>query len=390
MFFHQFKCSLKVLFKNKPLVFWTYIFPILLAFFFNMAFSNITSDETFDAFDVAIVDDSNFRSNEALVEAFKTLSEGEDKIFNISYVDLDEAKNLLEDKKVVGYLEMVNNEPSLKFKTNGVNQTIFKTVVAEVMQTSNLMSDLSSNYVQAEISSGNYIIDYNKIRDKVEEVVSSEYKLNDISSSKLDYAVVEFYTLIAMTCLYGGMLGMFSMNNCLANMSDKGKRVAVSPAKKMSLVLSSLLSGYLVQLIGLSLLFVFLIFILGVDFGNRTGLVVLTGIVGSFAGLSLGLGVGSIFKCSRDSKLGIIIAYTMFCTFFAGMFGMTMKYIVDTNFPIFNMVNPSSLITDALYSLYYYTSMNRFWTDIFSLLIYSLILIVASMAFLRRQKYDSI
>lgn len=389
MFFHQFKCSLKVLFKNKPLVFWTYIFPILLAFFFNMAFSNITSDETFDAFDVAIVDDSNFRSNETIVEAFKTLSEGEDKIFNISYVDLDEAKELLEDKRIVGYLEMVNDEPSLKFKSNGINQTIFKTVVAEVMQTSNLISDLSSSYVKKEMSNG-YIVDYNKIYDKVEEIVSSEYKLNDISSSKLDYAVVEFYTLIAMTCLYGGMLGMFSMNNCLANMSDKGKRVAVSPAKKMTLVLSSLLSGYFVQLIGLALLFIFLLFIFNVDFGDKTGLVILTGVVGSFAGLSLGLGVGSIFKCSRDSKLGIIIAYTMFCTFFAGMFGMTMKYIVDTNFPIFNMVNPSSLITDALYSLYYYTSMNRFWTDIFSLLIFSLVLIVASMFCLRRQKYDSI
>lgn len=35
--------------------------------------------------------------------------------------------------------------------------------------------------------------------------------------------MIEFYTLIAMTCLYGGMLSMVSINQTLANMSNKGK-----------------------------------------------------------------------------------------------------------------------------------------------------------------------
>ncbi len=36
--------------------------------------------------------------------------------------------------------------------------------------------------------------------------------------------MIEFYTLIAMTCLYGGMLSMGSINQTLANMSNKGKK----------------------------------------------------------------------------------------------------------------------------------------------------------------------
>ena len=43
--FHNYKYTLKTLFKNKTLIFWTFAFPIILGLFFNMAFSNIESDE---------------------------------------------------------------------------------------------------------------------------------------------------------------------------------------------------------------------------------------------------------------------------------------------------------------------------------------------------------
>ena len=47
MFIHNLKYTIKTLFKNKVLIFWTFAFPIILGVFFNMAFSNIEKDETF-------------------------------------------------------------------------------------------------------------------------------------------------------------------------------------------------------------------------------------------------------------------------------------------------------------------------------------------------------
>ena len=58
--------------------------------------------------------------------------------------------------------------------------------------------------------------------------------------------------------------------------------------------------------------------------------------------------------------------------------------------PIVNKINPASIITDGFYSLYYYTSLNRYWFDIISLLIFAFLLLVLSFIGLRRQKYDSI
>jgi len=76
--------------------------------------------------------------------------------------------------------------------------------------------------------------------------------------------------------------------------------------------------------------------------------------------------------------------------FLSGMMGISMKYIIDKNMPVINKINPANMITDGFYSLYYYDTLNRYWMNIISLLIFSGILIVISILNLRRQKYDSI
>lgn len=202
--------------------------------------------------------------------------------------------------------------------------------------------------------------------------------------------MIEFYTLIAMTCLYGGCLSMVSINQTLANMSNKGKRVAVSPTKKGTIILSSLLASYIAQLIGLAILFVYTLLVLKVDYGNNTGLIILLAMMGSFAGLSLGTFVGTVFKANENAKTGILIAFTMLGCYLSGMMGITMKYVVDKNVPIINQVNPASMITDGFYSLYYYNTLDRYWNNIASLMIFAFVLIAISFFSLRRQKYDSI
>ena len=55
MFIHNFKYTLKILLKNKELVFWSFAFPIILATLFNMAFSNISNSQKLDIIDIAII-----------------------------------------------------------------------------------------------------------------------------------------------------------------------------------------------------------------------------------------------------------------------------------------------------------------------------------------------
>lgn len=393
MFIHNFKYAFKTLFKNRMLIFWTFAFPIILGTLFNMAFSNIENSEKLDIINIAIINNDDFENNEAFKTSFEELSDenNEDRLFNTQYTTEEKAKELLDNGEIVGYMKLKEDKPILTFATSGINETIFKYVTEEIEQTSDIIKNLSETETQKQITSGNYNINYEEIYNKVIELAKEDkVKLKNISNSNLSYTMIEFYTLIAMTCLYGGMLSMVSINQILANMSNKGKRIAVSPTKKGTIILSSLLASYIAQLIGLAILFVYTLFVLKVDYGDNTSLIILLAMIGSFAGLTLGTFVGTLFKTNENAKTGILIALTMFWCYLSGMMGITMKYVVDKNVPIINKINPASMITDGLYSLYYYDTFDRYWFNIISLLIFAFVLMLISFFSLRRQKYDSI
>lgn len=393
MFIHNFKYSLKTLFRNKALIFWTFAFPIILGTFFNMAFSNIESSEKLDIINIAIIKNDDFNNNEIFKTAFEELSDknNDDRLFETRYTTEEEAKKLLEDEEIVGYMKLVNDEPKLTFTTSGINETIFKYVSEEITQTSNIIKNLSEEEIKKEMIAGNYNIDYESIYNRVIELTEEDnVRLNNVSNSNLSYTMIEFYTLIAMACLYGGLLGAVAINQNLANMTNQGKRVSVSPTSKGKIILSSVLASYITQLVGVALLFLYTIFVLKVDYGNKLGLDIALAMAGSLAGLSIGVAVATTIKSNDNVKTGIIIAITMLGCFLSGMMGITMKYIIDKNIPIINKLNPASMITDGFYSLYYYDTLDRYIFDIGSLLIFAFVLIAISYISLRRQKYDSI
>lgn len=378
MFFHNFKNSLKVLFKNKSLIFWTFAFPIVLGILFNMSFSNIEKSEKLSVIDIGIVNDDNYKNNQLFTSAFDYLSDknNENRLFNITYDSIDELNKKIDDDSIIGYLYL-DNEPHIVVSKNGIDQTIFKYVTDEIYESSIAFSKIDISSLE-------------DITNTIAILFNSEVNINNTTSDNLSYTMIEFYSLIAMTCLYGGILSMYSLNQVLPNMTNKGKRVSISPSSKTSLILSSLLASLVAQVIGVMLLFTFSIFILNVDFGSHILLVLLLTFCGSLAGLALGTFVSTYFKGNEMSKLGIIIAISMIFSFLSGMMGITMKYVIDKNLPIINKINPVNMVTDGLYSLYYYETFDRFIFYLVSLLIFSGILLTLSFLMLRRQKYDNI
>lgn len=392
MFMHNLKYSLKTLFRKRILIFWTFAFPVILATLFNLAFSDIEKNESLDIIDIAIVEDEKVTTNEIFKEAFNTLSDekNEDRLFNTKYVDENEAKSLLENNEITGYL-LVADEPKIIITSSGINETIFKYVTEEISQTAQVVEKIATSEIQKQVESRNYNIDYEKIyKEALEIAQENRTNIKDISKSNLSYTLIEFYTLIAMACLYGGMLGMTALNQVLANMDSTGRRVAVSPVSKGKLILSSAIASYITQLMGIAILFAYTVFILKIDYGNNLPLIVSLTLAGCLAGLAIGIAVTALLKANEGVKIGIIISYTMLGSFFSGMMGITMKYMIDKNIPIINKLNPANMITDGFYSLYYYDTYDRFYFNLISLLIFAFVMIGISIFRLRRQKYDSI
>lgn len=382
--------AFKMLIKDKMLIFWTFAFPLILGTFFYLAFSNIENSEKLSIIPIAIVEDEELTKNSIFKTAFDTLSspKSDHQLFQTRYTTAEEAKKLLEDNAIVGYLQLKEQKPQLTFNTNGIDETIFQFVTEEMNQRSQLISHL----IEKKISEAPEMAPNPEeiYQDVINLVNENNVRVVDRSSEHLSYTQVEFYTLVAMTCLYGGTLSMISINRILANMSPQGKRTSISPVKKWRLIFSHLLASYFVQLLGLALLFAYTVFILKVDYGEHLPLIVLLAIIGSFCGLTLGMAVGVLFKVNENIKIGILISLTMLGCFLSGMMGITMKYVIDTHLPLLNQLNPASMITDGLYSLYYYETFDRYWANIFHLLMVSVVLIGISIFSLRGQTYDRI
>ena len=379
MFIHIFVNRFKVLLRKKSMIFWTLIFPIVLATFFNMAFAELFSDEKFEAFDIAVVINDEFENEENFKMLLNSVSkEDENKIFNIEYVIKENgAKELLENNEIKGYI-IINDKIEIVTKSNGIEQTIMKNVVDSYYQTYNIIENIAK--VNPELL----------MNGLIDEIHEENNYFKDISNENVDFTVVYFYTLIGMTCMYAAFFGIEAVNESEANLSKRGARLSVSPTHKLKALLSSLLVSFIIQYIEILILLAYLIFVLGIDFGNQVGYILLLTFVGSLAGISLGVLVGSSMKKGIGAKTAVVLSITMTCSFLAGMMVWTMKYIVEQNFPIVNRINPVAMITDGLYSLYYYDNFDRYFYNIGSLLIFSVVMIGVSYIFIRRKKYDSI
>lgn len=382
MAFHNVKYNLKALFKNKGLIFWSFAFPIIMATLFNMAFGNWEESEKFTSINIGIVTNEYFDNNIIAKNVFNSLSDGDNKIFNITYASKDEVTNLLTDKKIEGIIEYTDSNPNIIINSNSVSSTIIKSVVDEIETNNTIFSDLMKS---GKYASNDMEEQVNRI---IEKINSTTINTKDISVKKLDIAVIEYYSLLAMTCLYGGFIAMSAISNSLASASSRGKRVAISPIKKSTAILSSLCASFIVQLIGALLLLIY-INIIGVNLHtNLISLFIIT-ILGVLSGISIGLIVSVMVNKSEDTKLGIIIAISMALSVLSGMTGVSLKYVIDSKIPFINKINPAAMITDGLYAVYYENSA-RFLNNIISLIIFISLLIVISILYMRRKKYDNI
>ena len=99
MFLHIFSYRVKSLIRQKNLVFWIMVFPLVLATFFSITLSNIKTIDDFSPIEVAVVGIEAFP---AFDQTIKQLSSGDDRLFNLTRSDEVTAKRLLKDSEKIG------------------------------------------------------------------------------------------------------------------------------------------------------------------------------------------------------------------------------------------------------------------------------------------------
>ncbi len=375
MFRHIFIYRLKVLMKNKSMIFWTLIFPIALAGFFRLAFGGLTEQGTFRAIDVAVVEEVR---QEGFMDVMESLSTGDDRLFEVVIVDMDTARGLLDDESVAAIIT-VQDTIGMTVNQSGFGQSIVKSFLDQYNNTANAVSNILAENPAA----------YESIAEDLRSRVT--YTVEEpVTNAKMDITLNYFYALIAMASLYGGFFGLEEVNNIQANLSVHAARVNVAPVHKLKTFLYSTSASLLIQYTNMLVFLAYLRFILNVDFGDKFVLILVTTFVGSLVGLSLGAFVSALLKSSEDVKTGILIGTTMTGSFLAGMMFGDMKYIIQTQYPIVAILNPVNLLSDAFYALYFYDDYVRYSQNIAILLAFTFVFCSATYLIIRRRKYASL
>ncbi|HEY5585013.1 MAG TPA: ABC transporter permease [Ruminiclostridium sp.] len=380
MFWHIFSNRLKCIIRDKQLVFWTLVFPLILATLFSMTLINISKQEAFKSIDIAVVNNEAYQKDVGFKNFLTEASQGDNKLFNINLTTKEEAEKLLDNGKVEGYIT-VETQINLVVKNSGLNQTIIKSVLDEYNQTVSAVNSIVTDNPTAL---------QNGLLEDVGKRIEFTKNIQAGTKEKPDSAVNYFYTLIAMACLYGSFFGLKEITDIQADLSKRAARLNVAPVHKLKVLVSGLCAGFAVLLLEISILLSYLVFAMKVDFGDQIGYILLTCFVGCATGISFGAIVSAIIKKREGVKTAILIGATMTACFLSGMMYGNMKYIVEKNVPILAYINPAALITDAFYALYYYDTPTRFFTNIGLLSGLTVIFCLVTYLIIRRQKYASI
>lgn len=358
MFKHLYEYFIKVLIREKSLVFWIMLYPILLGTFFHLALKNIDKQMVFSKINIGLVaqEDSFYKP---------ILNDKEmKKYFKVQSLTEEEASKALKNKKIDAYFAESNKK--LYFNSIGFKETLIKSIFNEI---DGNMKLYQKNPALLAVKATTIIKDQGP-------------------KMKVSRVNIPFYNLISMIAIYGGLLSMYLVNLTLPELNEVGKRMAISKVSKFTLVMAIFLASLSFLIISQIILFIFLYFV-NIRFTGYLLKAILLALFGSIAGISLGIFVASSLKIKEKSKTGILLGVSLFGCFLSGMMALNIKYLIDTKFPLINKINPVAMITDGLYTLYYYQDNTRYLFNLISIVVFTIIMLILSVRVLRRKSYDN-
>lgn len=378
MFGHIFVNRLRCLVRNREKIFWTLLFPIVLAFFFKMAFGNIGKAESFSPIPVVVVENGAWEADTALRETLGTLNQGEGRLLSLMIASEGEATRMLREGEVSGII-VPDSPVRLETRGTGMNQNILKSVLDSFNQYSATITTL----LREDPSSAAALL-----ADMPER--GSYTRDAKASNAPMDPSVIYFFGLIAMASFYGGFFGSDEVTDIQADITPRAARINVAPVHKMKTFLFSASASLLIHMLETIFFVLFLHFVLDIGFGSRIWHILLTVVCGSLAGVSFGACISALVKKSEALKTSLLIGITMIGSALAGMMYADVKYVIATKAPILTWINPVNLLADAFYSLYFYDTVTRFFMNLGALALMTLVFGVITFLAVRRTRYASL
>lgn len=372
---HLIKYDILVKIKNFNAIFWSLFFPLILGTLFYFAFGQI-DEADFEAVPAAVVAGEN--ADTVFMDFLKSISDSEEPLIQLKEMSQTEAAEALNSHKISGIF-VVNESPSLTVSGNGLEESILQSLLESYENGKKTLTTVALTHPEGMEAAIEQMSEYTELVQQV-----------SLGGKTTDGNAQFFYALIAMACLYGAFIGFGSAITLQANLTALAARRCVTPTHKLTLIVSEMLSSFLLHFFNLLVLLIYMRYILHLNFNGQFPDMLLVSMIGGMIGVAMGIFIGSIGRMGEGIKVGILLAISMSCSFLAGLMNNTMKNIVEQHVPVINRINPAALISDAFYCINVYNDTARYTRNLITLSIMCVVLIFASFCLVRRERYDSI
>ncbi|MEE3469846.1 MAG: ABC transporter permease [Butyrivibrio hungatei] len=382
MFGRMFIYKLKELVRNRFLIGWNFLFPLVLATAFYLGFGNMIKDDpdSFKAIDVGYVNIAGEETNfhKVIGELSEETSDHAD-ILNVSeYTSEEEAmKDLKGEGGIYGIYVDDGNEIKTIVPFNGYRATALNQIVREYENKITLIGNIAKDHPENLDTALELVTkDMN---------IAKEYDFGSGISLYLQY----FFALIAMASLFGSWISTEMIEGMCANHTEKGKRFECAPVSKLMSIASGVLAGASMQAVSNAIVVVYIEYVLKIEFGIPLWNVILITTLGSGLGISMGVLIGALVKNKRLFDI-IPIVFSMTCSFCSGLMWDQIRQMIQANAPILNKINPAALLVDCLYTRATYGTIDVYYQDIGIMGIMIVGALTISAVLLRRRRYVSL
>ncbi|WP_405376319.1 ABC transporter permease [Pseudobutyrivibrio sp.] len=380
MFIRMFFYKIKEISRNRTLLGWNLVFPLVLSTAFFLGFGNMIKDDpdTFKTIDVGYVNTDE--ENSPFSQVLTSLSKKNDGIQVLEvhiFSDVEDAKTALDGDEVEGIYIEESGEVKTIVPANGLVSTTLNQIVREYENGKVVIENIAKDHPENMMKAISMM--------EINKSVLKEYDFGTNTSPYLQY----YFALIAMSSLFSSWISTRMLEGMCANLSENGKRFECAPVYKLPSIVAGILAGVVLQAISNAIVVCYVEGVLGIEFGIPLLNILAITTLGSALGISFGVLIGSLCK-NPNLLVAIPLCFSMTCSFLSGLMWHQIRQLIEYHCPIINRINPAALLTDCLYVRATYGKTEVYYRDIFTMLIIIAACLIISAMFLRRRKYVSL
>ncbi|MCY6369648.1 ABC transporter permease [Clostridium ganghwense] len=291
-------------FRNKRTLAIMILFPVILIVILGTAFSKSMSNDI-KLGEIKVLYTVQGEGN--IGETFKELQK-ELKDYNVGFKEtenIERAKSSVQDSNYSCYLLIDENNKDIKIYKNNryyLGASFVEGILNTFVQRYNVINEIKEKNpgVLEEVAKGS------------EKKYTRVQSLNEKKEPRaIDYYGVTMTTLIILYSAFTGAYGMIGEKN-----RKTEARIIAAPITKKEIFMGKTLGTLVVTIFQISIVIIFSKYVIGVNWGNNIGMLLL--VIGSEIIMAVSMGIGVAFLTKTEAAMSGILNFLIPITVFLG------------------------------------------------------------------------